>query len=60
MSDARRALGRKPSGPRPAIPPADYKDEISDANWTKIKERVADLNDPAHKRTLVAGVDLGD
>lgn len=59
MSEARRALGRKQSGPRPTIPPADYKDEISDANWAKIRDRVADLNDPTHKRTHVAGIDLG-
>jgi hypothetical protein len=59
MTTPRQAAGRKTVA-RPAIPPADYHDEISDKNFQKIKDAVADLNSPDHKRHIVTGIDLGD
>ena len=60
MTEIRRLAGRIPRVNRPAVPPADYQDDISETNFDKIKTAVAEINDPAHKRTLVSGIDMGD
>lgn len=57
MTQVRRAHGRQSIAPRPDVPAMDYHHEISDANFAKIKESVADLNDPKRKRHLVSSVE---
>jgi hypothetical protein len=57
MTQARRAYGRQSIAPRPDVPVVEYHHEISEANFQKIKEAVADLNDPKRKRHLVSSVE---
>lgn len=57
MTKALRAHGRQSIAARPDVPVADYHDEISDDNFRKIQEAVADLNDPKRKRHLVSSVE---
>lgn len=57
MTQVRRADGRQSIAPRPAVPVVDYHHEISDANFQKIKEAVAEINDPKRKRHLVSSVE---
>jgi hypothetical protein len=57
MTQARRAHGRQSIAPRPEVPVVDYHHEISEANFRKIQEAVADLNDPKRKRHLVSSVE---
>jgi len=57
MNQVRRSAGRQAIAARPDVPAADYHDEISDANFQKIKEAVSDINDPARKRHLVSSVE---
>jgi len=58
MTGPRRSTGRKPVATRPAIPAVSYNDEIDPQAFAKLKGAVADINDPAHKRCLVEGIDL--
>lgn len=57
MNQIRRSTGRGTIAVRPEIPIADYHDEISEADFQKIKTAVADVNDPQHKRHLVSSVE---
>lgn len=58
MTDVRRGAGRKPVATRPAIPAVSYQDEISAEAFEKLRKAVADVNDPAHKRCLIDGIDF--
>ncbi|MGL4966119.1 MAG: hypothetical protein ACRC67_33170 [Inquilinus sp.] len=39
---------------RPEPEPADYRDEISDQAFAKLKETLAEENDPKRKRRIVS------
>ena len=60
MTGIRRKAGRKPVAVRPDVVPLEYDDEISGKTFQKLKEAVKDINDPAHKRVLVDGIDWPD
>ena len=56
MNGTKRSAGRKPVRIRPEVPRADYTDDISDKAFEKLRESVADLNDPKHKRRVVSSI----
>lgn len=57
MNNARQKGGLRPVAIRPAIPRADYHDEISPEQFEKLRKAVADINDPRFKRTRISGFD---
>ena len=57
MNQVRRSTGRQALAARPDVPAADYHDEITDADFEKIKQSVADINDPKRRRHLVSSVE---
>ncbi len=57
MNSTRQKGGLRPVAIRPEIPRADYHDEISPEAFEKLKDEVADINDPKRKRTRISGFD---
>lgn len=57
MTQVRRAVGRQSIAARPDVPVADYHDEISEANFHKIRDAVAEINDPKRKRHMISSVE---
>ena len=57
MSGARPKGGLRSVAIRPEIPAADYQDEISPQAFEKLRECVADINDPNRKKTRISGFD---
>lgn len=57
MHGARQKDGLRPVRVRPEIPKTDYYDEISGEAFQKLRQSVADLNDPKRKRTRISGFD---
>jgi len=58
MTGLKRSTGSNKGYIRPEIVPCDHSDEISDEAFTKLRNAVADINDPNHKRVIVISIDL--
>jgi hypothetical protein len=60
MTSARQQGGLRPVRIRPKVPKADYTDEISQEAFEELRSKVADLNDPKRKRTVVSTIGWPD
>jgi hypothetical protein len=57
MNALRNHGSKKQLATRPEVQACDYSDEISAEAFGKLREAVKDINDPAHKRVIIDGID---